>query len=542
MLGTALIIVIFGMVANLSPNRAESSTSVTLKQLPYPYSQPTTPSINLLYTNTYHNYTQLVEEINHINNAAPDLVEVEAIGESWYNRTIYALRLTNELNMGLGEKAETYFVAQHHAREEITVEVTLRFILTLLNNYRKNDTITQLLDSTAVYFIPTLNPDGLDQIFIDHFQRKNARFIDEDGDGLDGEDPLDSDGDGIEDNIDDDGDGRINEDPLGGVDLNRNYDFHFADPTVDSGATSDVRSQDYPGPAPFSEPETQAMKKFVESHHFVHALSYHSGTNATIFPWGYTNELAPDSSLFARISGDIGRYLPYEYTTEGAASYTVAGEWGDWNYGVHGIIPMTIEVYGGSPFSRGLFDFFNPPKEKIDALHEMLIEFEIYWSLLTPRLQFTSIFNEQSFIDKMTTGNQATLALGIENLSPRLNTSSDVSVEIVNKTIDGLRVSTVESNNVGILKPKDNASTLTKSKLVAYTITAEKDGTYRLIFKATSKKAGTTYTIIELTISRESPEKKVDVDFTWALIALPMSLFILYLRKKKILSPKKRKN
>lgn len=38
--------------------------------------------------------------------------------------------------------------------------MTLNFIELLCTQYGKNDTITQLINSTDIYIIPSMNPDG----------------------------------------------------------------------------------------------------------------------------------------------------------------------------------------------------------------------------------------------------------------------------------------------------------------------------------------------------------------------------------------------
>ena len=76
---------------------------------------------------------------------------------------------------------------------------------------------------------PRANPDGYQYTFdVDRLWRKNLR--------------------------DNNGDGEIT--PGDGVDLNRNYPEHWN--YDDEGSSSTFASETYRGPAPVSEPETQA--------------------------------------------------------------------------------------------------------------------------------------------------------------------------------------------------------------------------------------------------------------------------------------------
>ncbi|MFW9960666.1 MAG: M14 family zinc carboxypeptidase, partial [Candidatus Thorarchaeota archaeon] len=259
--------------------------------------------LSLIYEDQFHDPIELDEEIDSIHNLVPGLIDVEIIGESFEGRNITCLRITNELNTV--QKAKTLIVAQHHGREQITVELALRFILWLLNGYGIDAMLTEYVDTQEIYVIPTLNPDALEIVVNDgnHWLRKNLRPYDNDGDGQFGEDDAeDVDGDGWISNflvyekdyptevpsifdydweywegIDNDNDSLYNEDEVGLVDLNRNY------PTFWDLGNTDVITQEYRGTDPFSEPETQAFRDFAQKHKFAMAYSLHSGTNATFF-------------------------------------------------------------------------------------------------------------------------------------------------------------------------------------------------------------------------------------------------------------------
>ncbi|MHA1555964.1 MAG: M14 family zinc carboxypeptidase, partial [Candidatus Heimdallarchaeota archaeon] len=139
--------------------------------------------ISLLYDNHYHNTSALWEEISAFNNIAPQLMDVDIIGESFYDKDIKAIRITNELRTQ--QKAKSLVVSHHHGREQISVEIALRFIILLLNGYGVDSQITEYIDSQEIYIIPTINPDALDIVVNDndHWLRKNARPFDDDGDG-----------------------------------------------------------------------------------------------------------------------------------------------------------------------------------------------------------------------------------------------------------------------------------------------------------------------------------------------------------------------
>jgi len=341
----------------------------------------------------YHNYTEIVNTLLYLNCTYPDIVDVFSVGKSWQNRDIYCIRLTNESNMH--SKPKVFFVGYHHAREPITAELTLYFAVEAATKFGTNETITRMLNYSEIYMVSALNVDGFDVLKRNDWQRKNARPIDEDGDGLFDEDPPDDeDGDGyIEDlfylygstyyfirweGLDDDNDGLFNEDWVGGVDLNRNYGYQW-NATCDSGSPY-PDAEDYRGPAPFSEPETQAIRNLALQHDFKYAVSFHSGAEVILYPWGHTTAPSPDDQLFREVAGNLSELTGASYEQSGEM-YTTSGGWEDWMYGNRSTFAFTCEIYqndsawhyepGPEPhtfWERGILQAFNPDPSQIETV------------------------------------------------------------------------------------------------------------------------------------------------------------------------------
>jgi len=256
----------------------------------YPFINPLTPWRDWTH---YHNYTEVVNTLLYLKNKYPATADVFSIGKSWLNRDIYCIRLTNEsLNR---PKPKTFFVGYHHAREPISAELPLYFIVKAVTEFGTSAILTHMLNYSEIFVVPALNVDGFDAVKRNHWQRKNAHPSDEDADGLFDEDPPDDeDGDGYVEYLfsssnfirwegfDDDGDGLFNEDWVGGVDLNRNYGYQW-NASCQSGSPNPI-DQAYRGPAPFSEPETQAIRDLAMFHNFKYAVSFHSGAELILYP------------------------------------------------------------------------------------------------------------------------------------------------------------------------------------------------------------------------------------------------------------------
>jgi hypothetical protein len=402
-----------GQSITANNNQCYGGSSVNYQIQLSPNSIVQAPTINVNWA-SYHNYAALVSLLLQLNQSYPNLVYVFSIGKTWQNRTIFCIKITNQSIDNSG-KQQILIVAEHHAREVITQEAALYFVCYLLTNYGTDFNVRKLLASKEIYIVPCLNPDGMEvALTYNPFQRKNMHPIDDDGDGTADEDIIkDMDHDGHLDCYEIDKNVGTNQAPSwmildqayegnatgghgvvsgyvgdnpGGVDLNRNYGFHFNDTFELSSNVTNPRVEDYKGPAPFSEPETRAVRDLVESHRFVFAFSLHSGTEALLRPWAYTTDvtsLGANYTLFNMLGGVLSQQSGYSYSVGvGNIGYNCSGEFADWMYGVKGIPTMTCEIYGNysayqyrniSPSGDtyvwwGVWSYFNPPVWMIEQV------------------------------------------------------------------------------------------------------------------------------------------------------------------------------
>jgi len=408
---------------------------------------------------TYSTPEQIETFLRQLEAEYPDLIELYTIGTTWQGRDILAARVANESVPGspVGARPAMYTDAQHHARELISKETSLYTLWWLVSRHGSDELATHLVDTRASYFVPSVNVDG-NHIAIhdnqDWRKTANPACCDDDQDGAIDEDPPvgygfgafqlsrytftqewvdehpdnpfaqgwwrnlqgqpenlgrfrgDPQGDMEEILLEDaDGDGRAWEDPVGGVDSNRNYDWFW-----EQGDT-ELRSETYHGPEVFSEPQTRAVRDFVTSlPHLATGLSYHSGVDVILFPWGYSREAElPDAELFERL-GRKGSQLtevfdvtgsPHVWTARGL--YGASGSTMDWLYGSRGIYAFSPEVYGGNGTlglqRTGTLTYtvasstgadFNPPPADILTWTERWRRYATFLLAATPNVELTA--------------------------------------------------------------------------------------------------------------------------------------------------------
>jgi hypothetical protein len=145
--------------------------------------------------------------------------------------------------------------------------------------------------------------------------------------------------------------------PVVGVDLNRNFpsDWNgtFANPSVDDRCVSN-----YHGTAPFSEPETQAIRQLVEVAYYPTvraALSFHSlsskarGKALLIHPYGSKRPLthmpAADLARFRAWSQALNPTGLYKTgTARETIDYTAGGTTMDWLYEQNNVTAFVLET------------------------------------------------------------------------------------------------------------------------------------------------------------------------------------------------------
>jgi hypothetical protein len=207
------------------------------------------------------------------------------------------------------------FLGCHHAREWISVEVPLQIANYLIKNYENDERVKAIVDSSEIWIIPLVNPDGLDYSILNYrLWRKNR---------------------------------RLNEDGSFGVDLNRNYSFYWG--ADDLGSSPLPSSETYRGEQPFSEPETAAIRDLFLMVNFSAVISYHSFSQSILYPWSYADLAAGQESLFQQLAFEMARLITqvngriYQ-TARSSSAYLTNGDFIDWVYGLFDIPALTIEL------------------------------------------------------------------------------------------------------------------------------------------------------------------------------------------------------
>ena len=285
----------------------------------------------------YYTFDEIEQNLDELSSLYPNLIsEKISIGQSLEGRNIWAIKVSDNPNIDENEPQALY-TGLHHSREPMSYMNLFYFMHWLGENYNSDLLAQHLVNNREIWFIPAINPDGLvyNQSIAPSgggMQRKNTR------DTCSGT-PI-------------------------GVDLNRNYGYLWG--YDNDGSSPDGCSETYRGTSPFSEPETQAVRDFVNQHNFKINFNYHSYSDLLIYPFGYeyeNNAPQEDIDIFIEYGEDMVQYNDYVLGTGPDLLYPVNGDACDWMYGEAGIFSYTPEIGGNS-------DGFWPATQRILPLAE----------------------------------------------------------------------------------------------------------------------------------------------------------------------------
>ncbi|MFC1500142.1 M14 family zinc carboxypeptidase [Candidatus Zixiibacteriota bacterium] len=290
----------------------------------------------------YYTLAEVLARVDELSNTYPDIVSPRfSVGTSFEGRDIWAFIVSDNPNPGTPDlsRPAVFYNSLTHAREPIGVMQLLAFVEDMARNWTENDlSVQSLLSSRELWFVPVVNPDGY--YFNEVWRpagggmwRKNKR--------------------------DNDGDGEFNP-YVDGVDLNRNYGYHWGEDDI--GSSPNPEWSTYRGTAPFSEPETRAVREVFDRRSFQFCLNYHAYSNVYLFPWGYTSASVDSLEAYQRWFGRLSEFNHFAYGTGSSLiGYHTNGGAVDWQYGDRGVMSVVPEV-------GTWFDYFWPPTLRISTL------------------------------------------------------------------------------------------------------------------------------------------------------------------------------
>lgn len=234
----------------------------------------------------YHSYQDIIDLADSLAQYFPDICQKTVHGYSVQGRQLASLKISDNASVNEPEP-EVWFDGGIHGDEIGASENVIRFARDLCLGYGTDPVITSLVDTREIWLYLMVNPDGRVNM-----TRYNAY----------------------------------------GVDLNRDWGYMW-----DGWGGS---------PEPYSQVETKIMRDQMLSLQASVSISYHSGIELALYPWGYRYSQANDDphlSFLANHYSDVSGYNDLE-AQQSVMLYPVNGSTTDMCYGVMGSGSLTVEI------------------------------------------------------------------------------------------------------------------------------------------------------------------------------------------------------
>ena len=244
----------------------------------------------------YMNNDDLERTLLALATSHSSICRLHDVGVSQDGRRLLVMQIAAHIE-GVDPKAPMFkYVANMHGNEAVGRQMLIYLIAYLLQNYRRIDRVTSLIDDTNIYIMPSMNPDGF--------------AIAQEGDCS----------------------GVVGRSNTNSVDLNRNFPYTI---TSDSNVPR--------------APETIALMRWITNNKFVLSANLHGGSLVASYP--YDNSGVAHSAKYSPTPDDeLFKYLAHVYSdnhqtmhlaqrcpgdlktfpggvTNGAAWYSVIGEY-----------------------------------------------------------------------------------------------------------------------------------------------------------------------------------------------------------------------
>lgn len=238
----------------------------------------------------YPHFPEVKAKLEALAAKYPKLMKLTSIGQSIKGRDLLVMKISDNVEVDEVEP-EFKYISSMHGDEITGRELTIRLIEEIGEKYGKDRELTDLVNNTELFIMPSMNPDGSEL-----HQRGNAR----------------------------------------GVDLNRNF--------------PDMRETQNSSKG--REVETQLVMAYQATRKFSLSANFHGGTIVANYPWDSIYDLHPLNDLVIELSQGYADLNPEmkasrEFDggiTNGAQWYIVRGGMQDWSYIWFNDLQITVEL------------------------------------------------------------------------------------------------------------------------------------------------------------------------------------------------------
>lgn len=239
----------------------------------------------------YPTHAEITKKLQVATAKLPGQMKLFSIGKSVKGKELWVVKISDNVETDEIEP-EFKYISSMHGDEITGRELTTFMVEEIAEKYGKDKAITELVNNTEIFIMPSMNPDGSELR-----QRGNAN----------------------------------------NVDLNRNF------PNWNSGAQNTSAN---------AQQENKMVMAWQASRQFSLSANFHGGSVCVNYPWDATLDRHPLdkfiqelSTVYAELNPEMRNSSEFEGgVTNGADWYVVKGGMQDWSVFYHNDLQVTIEL------------------------------------------------------------------------------------------------------------------------------------------------------------------------------------------------------
>ena len=113
--------------------------------------------------NKYYNYENLTLLLKSLFARYSHIANLSSVGQSVQGRELWVMRITKEPTSDGPGKPKFKYVGNMHGDETVSRQVLVYLVEYLLTRYGEDPRVTDLVNSTDIYVMPSMNPDGFEK-------------------------------------------------------------------------------------------------------------------------------------------------------------------------------------------------------------------------------------------------------------------------------------------------------------------------------------------------------------------------------------------
>ena len=284
----------------------------------------------------YRTYPEYLSDMDDLASRYPRLTRpLTLANRSVLGERIHGLEISTGADNIKDGKPVFLLMGAHHAREWPSFEHAMEFGTDLLQSYADGDARARnIMRDSRLVIVPVVNVDGFQisrnaaplgdfSTFDYEMKRKNCDVSENTPAAYTG--------------------GTCANNPAGrlrGTDLNRNYPGFWGG----GGASTNWSSDTYRGDGPGSEPESDAVRKFISKRGVTMMISNHTYSNLVLRPPAIASTgKSPDEPAYKQLGDSMAG--ANGYTSQASYQlYDTSGSTEDWSYWITGGFGFTFEI------------------------------------------------------------------------------------------------------------------------------------------------------------------------------------------------------